>query len=76
MDDESLATKMMVDEWGMDPKLAARIIKEEIPMSSRDGKLTEDQLKGILEATHFTIKSAVSLTLDDVKKIYKPWQEL
>ncbi|WP_179011385.1 ABC transporter substrate-binding protein [Paenarthrobacter ureafaciens] len=76
MDDESLATKMMVDDWGMDPKLAARIIKEEIPMSSRDGKLTEDQLKGILEATHFTIESAASLTLDDVKKIYKPWQEL
>lgn len=76
MDDESLAAKMMVEDWGMDPKLAARIIKEEIPMSSRDGKLTDDQLKGILEATHFTIKSAASLTIGDVQSIYKYWQEL
>jgi ABC-type nitrate/sulfonate/bicarbonate transport system substrate-binding protein len=76
MDDESLATKMLVDSWGMKPALAAKVIKDEIPMSSRDGELSQDQLAGLLEATQFTIKSAKSLTIEDVKGMYKYWKSL
>jgi ABC-type nitrate/sulfonate/bicarbonate transport system substrate-binding protein len=76
MDDETLANKMLVESWGMSPELAAKIIKDEIPMSSRDGELSEEQLAGLLEATQFTIKSAKALTLDDVKGMYKYWKSL
>lgn len=76
MEDSALATKMLVEDWGMSPELAARIIEHEIPLSSRDGELTPEQLQGLLEATQFTIKSAKSLTIDDVKGMYKHWKSL
>lgn len=76
MDDDKIATKLLVDDWGMDPKLATKIIADEIPMSSRDGKLSDDQLKGMLEATKFTIDSASGLTFEDVKGMYKYWGDL
>jgi ABC-type nitrate/sulfonate/bicarbonate transport system substrate-binding protein len=76
MDDASVATKMLVDNWGMKPALASKIIKDEIPVNSRDGELSPDQLAGLLEATQFTIKSAKSLTIDDVKGMYKYWKSL
>jgi ABC-type nitrate/sulfonate/bicarbonate transport system substrate-binding protein len=76
MDDSALATKMLVENWGMEPALASKIIEKEIPLSSRDGELSPDQLEGLLEATQFTIKSAKSLTIEDVKGMYKHWKSL
>lgn len=75
-DGKKVATTLFVDKWGIDPKVASKVIEDELPLLSTDGKLSDDMLKGMLEATQFTIESAKSLSYDDVKAMYTYWKEL
>ena len=74
--DEKLATDLFVGDWDIDPRVAARVIADELPLLSTDGVLTDGMLEGMLEATHFTIESSKDVTFDDVKAMYKPWADL
>ena len=74
--DEELALDLFVGDWDIDPRVAERVISDELPLLSSDGVLTPEMLEGMLEATHFTIESAKDVTVDDVTAMYKPWKDL
>lgn len=64
---------VLVEDWEVDPEVAARVAEESLPELSTDGVITEDELAGVREAAAFTVGKPVD-EFPEVK--YTLWEDL
>ena len=64
---------VLVKEWKVDPDVAAKLAKNQLPLLSTDGKISDEQLAGIAKSVPFLTgkKDSAPPKID-----YEPWQAL
>jgi ABC-type nitrate/sulfonate/bicarbonate transport system substrate-binding protein len=72
-DDHQKAVDIMVNDWKTDPSVAKRSVEQIVPLLSPDGKVPEENLKGLASAIKVTVKGAGDV---DTASMYSYWQGL
>jgi NitT/TauT family transport system substrate-binding protein len=72
-DDPSKAVDIMVEDWKNDPDTAKRSVDAIVPLLSPDGKIPEENLKGLADAVRVTVKDAGDF---DTSSMYRYWQDI
>lgn len=70
-DDPKKAQDLFVNKWGKDPVVTPKVIEEELSLLSKDGKITDEMLENMMDATKFTVEGTDSLDMDTMRGIYK-----
>jgi ABC-type nitrate/sulfonate/bicarbonate transport system substrate-binding protein len=71
--DPQLFIDVLVEEWEVDPEVAARVAEESLPELSTDGVISADELQGIRETAAFT----VGMPVDEFPEVkYTLWEDL
>jgi ABC-type nitrate/sulfonate/bicarbonate transport system substrate-binding protein len=64
---------VLVEEWDVDPDVAARVAEESLPELSTDGVITDEELAGLRETAAFTLGTPVD-EFPEVKYVH--WEDL
>lgn len=69
--DPKRAEEIFINEWDKDPAVTPRVIEEELSLLSKDGKITDEMLENMMEATKFTVEGTESLDLETMRGLYQ-----
>jgi ABC-type nitrate/sulfonate/bicarbonate transport system substrate-binding protein len=72
-DDQKKAVDIMVNDWKTDRSVAERSAKQVVPLLSPDGRIPDENLKGLAAAIKVTVKGAGDV---DTSSMYRYWQEI
>ncbi len=75
-EDEALATRIFIEEWGFDPEITPGMVAAGAPYLSTDDTMTDEMFGGMAEATMFTIDDVGDITAAQVKAMYTPCSQL
>jgi NitT/TauT family transport system substrate-binding protein len=72
-DNPAKAVDIMVKDWKNDPDTAKRSVDQIVPLLSADGKIPDENLKGLADAVRVTVKNAGNF---DTSSMYRYWQDI
>jgi ABC-type nitrate/sulfonate/bicarbonate transport system substrate-binding protein len=75
-EDQALATKVFIEAWGFDAEITPGMVAAGAPYLSTDDSMTDEMLRGMAEATMFTIDGVGEITVAMVKAMYTPCSQL
>ncbi len=70
-DDPQLAIDVLTNEWDVNPPAAQKAVDADVPNLSTDGKITDEELKGLADAVTF----ATGKQPPEPSTFYKHWQD-
>ena len=73
-DDPDKAVDIMVNDWKTDRSVAERSVKRIVPLLSPDGRIPEENLKGLAAAIKVTVKGSGDNV--DTSSMYRYWQDM
>lgn len=71
--DPQLFIDVLVEDWGVDADVAQRLADESLPRLSADGKISEQEMDGVIESAAFTLDIPVD-EMGDIPFVY--WEDL
>lgn len=75
IDNPDQATELL-KKWGVSESVIPIALKTQLPQTSTDASLTDEQIAGMADATRFTIESAKDVSDKDVKGMYRSCDSL
>ena len=71
--DPQKAVDVVVDDWKTDAKVAKQTVPLLLPILSKDGDIPKENLEGLGDAIHLTVKNSGDF---DVNSFYRHWKDI
>jgi NitT/TauT family transport system substrate-binding protein len=68
--DPKEALDLFVNKWGKDPVVTPKVINQELGLLSKDGAISDEMLKNMIDATKFTVEGVDSLDMNTMRGLY------